>query len=318
MSTPEAPWTVGRLLNWTVDYLGKHGAENPRLDAEVLLAHARDCRRIDLYTAFGEIASDETQTAFRELVRRRAAGTPVAYLVGHREFYSLDFEVNDDVLIPRPETELLVVALLDRAKQMGAGGLGLGTGEGLESPLSPAPNPPSLTPITIADVGTGSGILAICAAKYLPHASVTAIDISPAALAVAKRNAERHKVADRIAFAEENLFANEPKEPQFDYIVSNPPYVSTSEMQQLAQDVRDHEPHTALHAGETGTDVIAPLVAQSALRLKPGGALLIEISPMIAAAVEQLIHEEPALELGPTIKDPAGHARVIQATKKVI
>ena len=111
MTTSEDPWTVGRLLTWTVEYLGKQGAENPRLDAEVLLAHARNCRRIDLYAAYGELATEEARTAFRELVKRRAAGTPVAYLVGHREFYSLDFEVNPDVLIPRPETELLVVAL---------------------------------------------------------------------------------------------------------------------------------------------------------------------------------------------------------------
>jgi release factor glutamine methyltransferase len=104
MSTPEDPWTIGRLLSWTVEYLGKHGAYNPRLDAEVLLAEARGCKRIDLYTAYGEPATDEIRTAFRELVRRRAEGTPVAYLVGRREFYSLDFEVNSGVLIPRPET----------------------------------------------------------------------------------------------------------------------------------------------------------------------------------------------------------------------
>src|SRR5882757_6633363 len=180
MSTSEDPWTVGRLLSWTVDYLGKHNADNPRLDAEVLLASARGCKRIDLYAAFGDTADEPTRTAFRELVRRRAAGTPVAYLVGHREFYSLDFEVNPDVLIPRPETESLVVALLDKIKQRG-------TAE---------------TTLEIADVGTGSGILAICAAKYVPAAHITAIDISPAALAVAQRNAERHKVAERISFVE--------------------------------------------------------------------------------------------------------------------
>ena len=116
MTTSDEPWTIGRLLQWTIDYLGKHGAENPRLDAEVLLAAARGCQRIDLYTAYGEEATEEVRTAFRELVRRRAEGTPVAYLVGHREFYSLDFEVTPDVLIPRPETELLVVALLDHVE----------------------------------------------------------------------------------------------------------------------------------------------------------------------------------------------------------
>jgi release factor glutamine methyltransferase len=318
MTTSEEPWTVGRLLSWTIDYLGKHGADNARLDAEVLLAHARNCRRIELYTAFGDLADEETRVAFRELVKRRAAGTPVAYLVGHREFYSLDFEVNPDVLIPRPETELMVVALLDLVKGRGAGNSGLGTGEPTLTVADQlAQNPPNQppAPISIADVGTGSGILAICAAKYLPQATITAIDISPAALAVAKRNAERHKVADRITFVDANLLSNEPPGPRFDYIVSNPPYVSTAEMKDLAVDVRDNEPELALHAGENGTDVIAPLIEQAATRLKPGGTLLIEISPMIAAKVEQLVRDQPALELGPTIKDLAGHARVIYATR---
>jgi len=305
MAQPEEPWTVGRLLNWTVEYLGKHGAENPRLEAEVLLATARGCKRIDLYTAFGDAASEETRTAFRELVKRRAAGTPVAYLVGHREFYSLDFEVNPDVLIPRPETELLVVALLDRVKARAGA-----------APEAPAPSPQPPAPVNIADVGTGSGILAICAAKYIPTASLTAIDISPAALAVAARNAERHKVSDRISFVEASLLSAEPTEPRFDFIVSNPPYISTAEMEQLARDVREYEPHLALEAGERGTEVVAPLVEQSAPRLKPGGALLIEISPMIAGDVEQLVRNQAELELGPTIKDLAGHARVVQAIKK--
>jgi release factor glutamine methyltransferase len=293
MTTTDEPWTIGRLLSWTVDYLRRHGAENPRLDAEVLLAAARGCRRIDLYAAYGEEASDETRTAFRELVRRRAAGTPVAYLVGHREFYALDFEVTPDVLIPRPETELVVVALLDHVKQRHGG-----------------------ETIDIADVGTGSGILAVCAAKYVPNSRVTAIDISPAALAVARRNAEKHGVAERIDFVESNLFQRVAPHARFDYIVSNPPYVSTAEMAQLAPDVREHEPHVALHAGEEGTTVIVPLVEQSAERLRPGGVLLIEISPMIAEQVEQLVRDNPALELLPTLRDLAGHPRVVQAVRQ--
>jgi release factor glutamine methyltransferase len=313
MTTSEEPWTIGRLLNWTVDHFTKHGAENARLDAEVLLAEARGCKRIDLYAAFGEPASEETRTAFRELVRRRAGGTPVAYLVGRREFYSLEFEVTPDVLIPRPETEHLVVALLDHVKKRGAGGWGPGTGD--DAVVSLAPSPQSPAPVTIADVGTGSGILAVCAAKYAPGSRVTAIDISPAALEVAKRNAAKHGVADRIEFIESNLFANVPANRQFDYVVSNPPYVSTAEMVELAKDVRDHEPDIALRAGERGTDVVAPLIEQAATRLKPGGALLIEISPMIASEVEQLIRGAPGLKLGPTIRDLAGHPRVVQATK---
>ena len=125
MSSAE-PWTIGRLLQWTTDYLKGHGSESPRLDAEVLLAQALGRRRIELYTTFDELPGDDARAAFRELVRRRAEGTPVAYLVGRREFYSLSFRVTPDVLIPRPETELLVVAALDLAKTRGEGQAGAG------------------------------------------------------------------------------------------------------------------------------------------------------------------------------------------------
>jgi release factor glutamine methyltransferase len=325
MTTSDEPWTIGRLLSWTIEYLGKHGADNPRLDAEVLLAEARGCRRIDLYTAYGEPASDEVRTAFRELVRRRAEGTPVAYLVGRREFYSLDFEVNTDVLIPRPETELLVVALLDQVKKRVVSGSpdpapnlteGLPGDERRPAVAEVARSGDRPQQLEIADVGTGSGILAVCAAKYVPNSHVTAIDISPAALAVARRNAARHGVADRITFVEGNILSTVPAEPRFDYIVSNPPYVSTSEMEQLERDVRDHEPNIALRAGEKGTDVIVLLIEQAAARLRPAGVLLVEVSPMIAAEVERLMQQQPSLNLGPTIRDLAGHARVVQATRK--
>jgi release factor glutamine methyltransferase len=292
MTASEEPWTVGRLLNWTIEYLGKHGVENPRLDAEVLLAEARRCRRIDLYAAFGEQASEETRTAFRELVRRRAAGTPVAYLVGRREFYSMDFEVTPDVLIPRPATEHLVVALLDEVKKRG----------------------PEPGPLEIADVGTGSGVIAVCAAKYVPTAQVTAIDISPAALAVARRNAEKHSVADRIEFLESNLFANVSAERSFDYIASNPPYVEADAMEKLPRDILDHEPQLALNAGDSGLAVIAPLIEQAATRLKPGGALFIEVSPFNVSKAEKLL-DTGGLNRGPTIRDLEGHLRVVQAIK---
>lgn len=336
MTKPDEPWTIGRLLSWTVEYLTKHGAENPRLDAEVLLAHARGCRRIDLYAAYGEIAADATRTSFRELVKRRADGTPVAYLVGHREFYSLDFEVTPDVLIPRPETEHLVIALLDSVKARSvenresghedtstrsdkAEAANQSSGGEKEEVLSSeksqgqrnTPHPP----LTIADIGTGSGILAVCAAKYLPTARVTAVDISTAALAVASRNAERHGVADRIEFVESDLFANVAADKRFDFIISNPPYITTREMADLPKDVREHEPHQALEAGVDGMSVIKPLIEQASDRLKTGGTLLIEISPMLAAAVEQLVDQAPTLTLGTTICDLAGHKRVVHAEK---
>ncbi|MFZ5829507.1 MAG: N5-glutamine methyltransferase family protein, partial [Planctomycetota bacterium] len=178
-------WTVGRLLQWTADYLKGHGSDSPRLDAEVLLAHALGWQRIQLYTAFDQAPAEGPRTAFRELVKRRAEGTPVAYLVGHREFFSLRFRVSPAVLIPRPETELVVVTLLDLAKGR-AGGLKL------------------------ADVGTGSGILAVAIAKHLPGCRVTAVDSSPAALDIARANAADHGVAERIEFLESDLLAAVP------------------------------------------------------------------------------------------------------------
>jgi release factor glutamine methyltransferase len=204
------------------------------------------------------------------------------------------------VLIPRPETELLVIALLDHVRQYVARGS------------------PDAAQLEIADVGTGSGVLAVCAAKFVPTASVTAIDISPDALAVARRNAERHGVGDRIEFLEGDLLSVVPAAPRFDYILSNPPYVSTAEMAALPPDVRNHEPEVALRAGERGTDVIAPLVEQAAERLKPAGVLLIEVSPMIATTVEQFLRDVQAFDLLPTIRDLAGHPRVVQARRYLV
>ncbi len=287
-----APWTIGRLLQWTAEYLKSHGSESPRLDAEVLLAHALGRTRIALYTAFDEVPADDLRSVFRDLVRRRAEGVPVAYLVGYREFYSLRFQVTADVLIPRPETEHLVVALLDLARAR-----------------------PQASHLEIADVGTGSGIIAICAAKHLPGARVLAIDRSAAALDVARANARSHGVADRVEFAESDLFAGVPPESRFDLIVSNPPYVARAEFDKLAADVRKHEPRHALLAGDRGTEVIECLVPQAVRRLKAGGHLLIEISPMIHDSVCGILRAEPDLVLDSTIKDLARLPRVVQARR---
>ena len=290
---PASPtWTVGRLLAWTADYLKRGGAESPRLDAEVLLAHALGCKRIELYTAFDRVPAEEARAAFRELVRRRAEGTPVAYLVGHREFYSLDFRVTPDVLIPRPETEFLVIALIDLARQR----------PGEET--------------TICDLGTGSGIIAVSAAKHLPQSRVTATDVSPAALAVARTNAERHGVLERIEFVQSDLFSALLPERRFDFLVSNPPYVSEAELGRLSVEVRNYEPRLALVAGRRGTEVIEALLPQAAERLNPGGHLLLEVSPMIHQGVEALLAADDRFEPGPTLKDLARLPRVVQARRK--
>lgn len=290
--TDSEAWTIGRLLAWTTGFLKEKESASPRLDAEILLAVARGCERIELYTAFGEEPPKDVLARFRELVRRRADGEPVAYLVGQREFYSLTFKVTRDVLIPRPETEFIIVALLDAVKESAQ-----------ES-----------TPIRIADVGTGSGILAVCAAKNIGSSEVTAIDISPAALEVARTNIEEHGVAKQVQLVESNLFEAVP-ETSFDFVISNPPYVSSDEMAELPAEVVDYEPHLALYGGDTGTEIIAKLIAASADRLEPGGALIMEISPMIEIAVRDLIMSHPSFAAASTIKDLAGHARVMTAKR---
>jgi len=282
-------WTVGRLLTWTTDWLGARGSDAPRLDAEVLLAHVRGCPRIALYTAFDTPVADAERARFRELVKRRGEGEPVAYLVGSREFFSLAFTVTKDVLIPRPETEGLVVRSLDLVKS------------------AAAPR--------IADVGTGSGAIAVTLAKQLPRATLVATDIAPAALAVAQANAERHGVAERITFVECDLLADPQAAGPWDVIVSNPPYVRDDEYAALPRDVRDHEPKTALVAGPTGVEIVTRLAAEAAERLAPGGWLLVEIGPSTAAAAESALAAQPGLVPGPTLKDLAGLPRIVQARR---
>ena len=286
----DLPWTIGRLLSWTTDFLRDKDAESPRLDAEVLLAHACSCPRIELYTRFEEEPAEEIRTAFRDLVKRRAAGTPVAYLVGYREFFSLTFRVSPEVLIPRPETEQIVVRAIDLCKEMEIR--------------------------SVADVGTGSGVLAICCARHIEDFQVTAIDVSPSALEIAKENAAANDVADRITFLEGELLTTIPVDQKFDLIVSNPPYVSTQEMAELNAEVRDHEPHLALDGGEQGTEVIQRLLPQAAEHLNPGGWLLIEVSPMNSSRVEQLIQSVEDLQLKETIPDLENRPRVVQAVRK--
>jgi release factor glutamine methyltransferase len=280
-------WTIGRLLQWTTGYLKERGADSPRLDAEVLLAEALGCRRIELYTTFGETPEEAARTAFRELVRRRAEGAPVAYLVGRREFYSLSFRVTPDVLIPRPETEFLVIRLLDLA--------------GRQSPAGER--------WEIADVGAGSGIIAICAAKRLENSRVTAVDISPAALKVAQGNAAEHAVGERIEFVESDLFSAVPAERRFDFIVSNPPYVARADPHLASGDLR-FEPPAALSDGSVdGLDSIRAVVAGAPDHLEPGGWLMIEHGYDQKDAVQALL-ERHGFGEKISIDDLAGIPRV--------
>jgi release factor glutamine methyltransferase len=283
-------WTVGRLLTWTTGYLKQQGGESPRLDSEVLLAHARQTERISLYTSFDEVVDEIVRGRFRELVKRRAAGCPVAYLVGHREFYSLSFEVTPDVLIPRPETEFLVMSALDWAK---------------------AQDPDRAW--RVLEVGTGSGVIAVCLAKYLPQAQIVATDISAAALQIARRNAQRHNVVDRIQFVEQDL-ATADHLANCDMLVSNPPYVAQAEAAGLTREVRDHEPHTALFGGQRGDEITGRL-------LELANAHLPQVAPVFIEMNANLCEEMLALGRGferfssvKILNDLAGMPRILQAS----
>ena len=281
----DAPWTVSRILDWTTQHLKKSGCETPRLDAELLLAHARGCARIQLYVQFQEVVTDAQRGVMRDLVKRRAAAEPVAYLIGHREFFSLDFEVTHDTLIPRPDTETLVLELISLARKQ------------------PAPR--------ILDLGTGSGCIAIAAAVNVPAAQVTAVDISPATLEVARRNARRHKVDARVEFVVGDLFAGLTPGRTFDWIVSNPPYIPQAELATLSADVQLHEPTRALDGGPDGLVVIRRLLSEAPVWLTPGGTLLCEFSPEQAAAVLALVEGHSPWTGGRILKDLAGRARVL-------
>ncbi len=286
-------WTIGRLLTWTADYLKQHGADNPRLDAEVLLAHARNCERIMLYTAFSEPVSEEVRGTFRELVKRRASGIPVAYLVGRKEFFSLAFRVTPDVLIPRPETEHLVTAALDLLKS----------------------RPADASPARVLDIGTGSGAIAITLAVNYSSAKVTASDISEAALRIASENAKTHQVTDRIEFVLGDLWQPFPTDRQWDFIVSNPPYIAEQERSSLAREVADHEPGVALFGGHTGLELTQRLVEGAASHLVGGGTLVLEIHSQLVGEVTALFADKKLWTEVSVTKDLAQLPRVVSARR---
>jgi len=234
----------------------------PRREAGSLLMHVLGSNRSFVLTHGDEMVPDREYQAFRSFIARRAAGEPLQYLTGHQEFFRLDFEVTPDVLIPRPETELIVEVVLELSKG------------------DPAP--------VIADIGTGSGCIAISLLHELPSASAIATDISPAALRVAERNAGRHGVRDRLKLVESNCFSEVQVAQPFSLIASNPPYVSDEELSRLQREVR-FEPHGALAGGPDGLLVIRRLLVEARPFLISGGYLVFEIGFGQSGAVEQLI-----------------------------
>ena len=281
-------WRVLDLIQWTTEYFKRYDIPSPRLDAELLLGHVLGTSRLQLYLRFEMPVFPEHLADFRELIKKRAAYAPVSYLTSRKEFFSLEFYVDSRVLIPRPETEVLVENVLQAQEES----------------------------CQLIDIGTGSGAIAISLAVNRPEWEVLATDVSADVLEVAQKNAVAHKCADRLTFLQGSLF--EPLEtlpdPRFDWIVSNPPYVSTTEYPSLPPDVRGHEPETALLAGTDGLDVIVGILEVAPRFLKPGGRVGLEIGHNHSHDVQELVQSNSAYSGCKVITDYSGVERVVIAT----
>lgn len=251
-------WTIRKVLTWTTQHFEKRKVDAPRLTAELLLSHVLQTSRVKLYVDLDRPLSKEELATYRGLIERRMAGEPTQYLTGVREFYNRPFKVDARVLIPRPETELLVEAVLQRL--------------------------PKDAPGRALDVCTGSGCIAISVAAERPQATVYATDLSPDACALAKENAEALKVADRVHILQGSLFSPLPADALFDVVVSNPPYIATAEIDTLSAEVR-REPRMALDGGPDGLVLIRKVAEGARKHLVPGGLLAMEIGETQGAAL---------------------------------
>jgi release factor glutamine methyltransferase len=290
MTERDKPWTVLGLLHWTKGYFAQAGVNEPRLAAEILLAHVLTCRRIELYTRFEYCPSREELAAYRALVARAQQHEPVAYLVGQREFYSMRFEVRPEVLIPRPETEILVDEAIAHLRALGR-------------------------PSRMWDVCTGCGCVAVAAARHVPGVHVLATDISAPAVEIAAANAARHDLSQRVVCRQSDLLSL-PSDcaewRQVDFITANPPYVADSEP--VAPEV-EHEPDIALYAGKDGLDVTRRLVRSVPDVLAPGGRLAMEFGMGQAEAVCDLLAETDAFDDPQILCDQQDLERTVVVTR---
>lgn len=284
-------WRIKDLLEWTTRYFLDRSIAESRLEAEVLLAHVLKKDRVYLYANYEEPVNTNEREVYREYIKRRIKGEPLAYITGNKEFMSLNFNVCPDVLIPRPDTEILVEAALSIAQSESIG--------------------------RIIDVGTGSGAIAISLGVYLNNAEIHAVDISPRALATARENADLNQV--KIDFHEGNLL--EPfllngiadGEEVFDLITANLPYIPVSEIDNLDRQVKDFEPHQALFASGDGLDLYRQLIPQAYSLLRTDGVILMEIDPRQSPAVPEMMRGFFDFKI---LKDLAGLDRVIQARRR--
>jgi release factor glutamine methyltransferase len=289
----ENPVSIGGALLWGAEVLSQARLENSRLDAEVLLRHVLDMKKEQLYVNGDAPISAGHEAEFRGLLLRRSRREPVAYITGHKEFWSLDFFVTPAVLIPRPETELLVEVALQYVTQLTSG-----------------------SPVKVLDIGTGSGAISVCLAKEQAALQIFAVDISLVALDVARVNAGRHGVADRIRFLPGDLFAPvKPLPESFDLIVSNPPYIRTGELPMLALEIRKWEPTVALDGGPDGLDTYRRIIEEGHSYLTTGGSIVLEIGADMASAVADLFSRSGCYGPASVYQDYARKDRVIAAMK---
>jgi release factor glutamine methyltransferase len=274
-----------QALTAAIDTLTANAIGSPRMNAETLLMFVLSTDRAYLYAHPERELSADEQARYDEAIAERSTGKPAQYITGHQEFWGMDLIVSPAVLIPRPETEHVVETVLELAR------------------MKQAPR--------IVDVGTGSGCIALALAAELPWARVEAVDISPAALEVARANAARLQLDHRILFQQRDLLAGGPLEA-YDFVVSNPPYVPESEPEKAQREVREFEPKVAVFAGESGLEVYRRLVPQAREALNPGGWLVVEIGYSQAAAVHELVQDWAEVRVAPDLQ---GISRVVAARK---
>jgi len=286
-------WHIKGLLKVSTDYLEKKGIESPRLNAEVLLAHLLNMERVDLYLNFDQPLTQIELDSYRSLIKRRIGREPLQYITGTQEFWSLDFAVNRHVLIPRPETEIVVEQAITVANEFRPNG-------------SPS--------LRILDIGTGCGAIAIALAKEIPEALIWATDISDAALEVARLNALTHDVSDKIAFEQGDLWeALSETDRRFDIIVSNPPYVSSQEYTDLVPEIRDYEPETALDGRVDGMFYLKKIIQKAWHFLNSDGWIILEMAPQQTQIALDLMEQIARYEPGARIRDYSRRYRVVKA-----
>ena len=282
-------------MHVTAEYLGKKGIDSPRLTAEILLAHKLNVDRITLYLNFDQPLTENELTGYRTLIKRRLQREPLQYIVGIQEFWSLEFAVTPQALIPRPETELLVEQAIERLKAV--------ISEGNKTP-------------SILDLGTGCGAIAISLAKAVQQVRLWATDISADALKLARLNAEKHGVSDKIKFLQGNLW--EPLLDEgvtFDIILSNPPYIGAEEFENLSPEVRDYEPRLALNGHKDGMTYIQTIILEAPVFMKPGGWIMLEMAPGQTEKALGLIGDIKDYGEKTRIKDYSHRYRVVMAQK---